>query len=50
MGIECGCHDKVERGRYSELANGDKILAYIQQQDPELYELKIAKIERREVW
>lgn len=44
-----GCHDKVETGHFDELANGDEILAYIELQDPELYELKIAKIERREV-
>ncbi len=40
MGIECGCHDKVERGRYDELANGEEILSYIKRVDPEYFFIK----------
>ena len=41
MGLECGCHDKVETGRYNELANGQEIVSYIRRVDPEFFGLKV---------
>lgn len=34
------CHDKVETGRYDELNNGEEILAYILDVDPEYHAIK----------
>lgn len=49
MGIECGCHDNVECGRYHLLEyNGQEIMTYIKEKDPAYYELKAIKIERRD--
>lgn len=35
------CHEKVETGRYDELANGDEVRAYIERVDPEFFCLKV---------
>lgn len=34
------CHEHVEAGRYQELANGEAIMKYIIQMEPELIEIK----------
>ncbi|MCB0526809.1 MAG: hypothetical protein KDC86_19995 [Saprospiraceae bacterium] len=41
------CHDKVETGRYDELQNGDEIICYIAENEPELLELKKIKQDLR---
>lgn len=39
------CHNKVETGKYNELLNGNEIVRYIEENEPELLKLKQLRAE-----